>query len=68
MKGIMIMKNSYTIQTIEQINNLCQITEPAKDELFLSDNKELKLAESIYRDFGADSSKKIGKLLLAMSE
>lgn len=62
------MEGSYTIQTIEQINNLCQVTEPTEDEIFLFDNKELKLSESIYRDFGANSSKKIGKLILAMSE
>lgn len=61
------MANSYTIQTIKQINNLYLLGELIEDDEFLGHNLELKIAESIYRDHGSEASKKIGKILLAIS-
>lgn len=61
------MRGSYTIQLIKEIDRLGTLPELTDDETFLGTNLELKLAESIYRDYGAVISQKVANILLAIS-
>ena len=58
-----------TIDTLNYFSSLCGIDrEPTKEEKYFVDNIEIEIAKSILHDFGHDSSKKIAKVILAVTE
>lgn len=64
------MKNSKTIQTIQNFYNIVNsdYNNLNEDEQFFCCNIEFDLAKSILQEFGNTSAKKIGKILLGMCE
>ena len=64
------MENSKTINTIQGYYNLINrdFNDLNEDERFYYRNVEIDLAKSIIQEFGDESGKKLGKILLAASE
>lgn len=63
------MNSFKTINTINYYSSLCGIDrEPTEEEKDFVNNFEIEIAKSILNDFGQNSSKKIAKVILAVTE
>ena len=62
------MEQYKTVEIIEKYKNLIDMTEPTEEEKFFVYNYALMLAESLMFDLGDETAKKLGKILLAISE
>lgn len=63
------MNSFKTINTINYYSSLCGIDrEPTEEEKDFVNNFEIEIAKSILNDFGQNSSKKIAKIILAITE
>lgn len=63
------MNSFKTINTINYYSSLCGIDrEPTEEEKDFVNNFEIEIAKSILNDFGQNSSKKIAKVILAITE
>lgn len=55
-------------ELINKFNNALLKEEPTEDERFFVTNIELELAKSILQDLTSNSARKLGKILLSMTE